>query len=129
MLGLTLILLSTGFAFYVARHSRIHVRIVDTNLAEGLPYRVLAFDNAVTGHESLYQYFFALITNNLFTYSKDSLITNRRFISHFLSPSRIRGVEQDTNALMAEFERLGRFEKGSPAATIRNVMFLDKTKM
>ena len=126
MLGLILVLQATGFAFYVARHARVHVRVVDTNLAENLPFRVLAFDSAVGGHESLYRYFFGLITDHLFTYDKDSLIANRRFISHFLRPKRIKGLEQDTNTLIADYERYGRFPKGNPTATIRNILFLDK---
>ncbi|MDJ0841808.1 MAG: VirB8/TrbF family protein [Acidobacteriota bacterium] len=126
MLGLILTLQTVGFAFYVMRHARIHVRVVDTNLAENIPFRVLAFDTAVGGHESLYRYFFGLITNHLFTYDKDSIIANRRFISHFLSPKRIKGLQQDTNALIADYERFGRFPKGNPTAAIRNILFLDQ---
>jgi len=130
ILGLMLVFLlqSAAFFVYVQKHARVHVRVVDTNLAENLPFRVLAFDAPTSGQQALYRYFFGLITSHLFTYDKSTLIENRKMISHFLSPTRIKGLEHNTDELIAQYAKYGRFQKGNPRARVRNVILLSDTE-
>ena len=127
LLGLivVLILVLVMFGRYVATHTDVELRVIDTSQAGQVPFRVLAFDEKVEGKEGLYYYFFSFITTHLFGYNKNTIIGNRKAVAQFLDGNRIKGLERDTDRLLEAFNRLERFPEGNPACQVKNVVFLE----
>lgn len=126
ILALALVVVSGTFLFYVKNHHNVELLVIDSSQAGDVPFRVLEFDNTVKGKEGLYSYFFSMITQNLFSYNKDTLISNRKLIVEFLARNRLKGLENDTQALIREYTKMGRFLKGNPTASVKNVIFLER---
>ena len=129
LLGLAVLVLSTTFLFYVKNHHNVELRVIDTSQALNVPFRVIDFDNTVKGKEGLYSYFFSMITQNLFSYNKDTIISNRKLVAEFMESTRLKGLEQDTEKLIQEYTKMGRFIKGNPSATVKNVIFLERRRV
>ena len=126
VMALALAGMALTFFFYVKNHHNVQLLVIDSSQAGDVPFRVLEFDNSVKGKEGLYSYFFSMITQNLFTYNKDTLIENRKLVAEYLDRSCLKGLEVDTQNLIQSYTRLGRFEKGNPKATVKNVIFLER---
>lgn len=124
LLGLALAVVGAAFTVYVLTHNEVEVRVVNSQLAEDVPFRVLSFDESLAQNEALVFHFLGRLTENLFSHDKDALIANREYAMSFLSGPRIRALEAQTNALIAEFQQRGRFLDGNPQARPTNFHYL-----
>lgn len=124
-LTLCLLVSTLSFAAYVRSHRDVELRVIDTSQAADVPFRVLEFDDSVVGIESLYYYFFAMISTNLFSYNRRTLMSNWSDVVEFLDQPRMKTLMSEAEDLIRYYAKYGRFENGNPRCQVRNVLFLD----